>query len=344
MKYSIPILFSVAMTAMFPATAQEPSEALTKPASQVQGQAQVDENAIPAMPNGVRREYSNISNGVDSAIRSAESKAKSRKNVLKLNNSTKIVIRPGVNEIIPIARMHANRIVTPFRNPEVISTSLDGGSAADGKCGEICVKGNVVYVSTEKTEAVSMFITEQGSEEQAISITMLPRNIPPREVFLELPAGLTPSSSAANDAVRGNNYEAESFERSLPYVETLRTMLREVALGHIPSGYSLGSTAGARNIPSCKQTDLRFNFKDGQRLTGHNLDIYVGVVRNVGKFPVEFEEASCGSHQTAAVATWPLHVLQPGQSTEVYVVMKEERKVVPDSERPFLIRRNYNFK
>lgn len=154
----------------------------------------------------------------------------------------------------------------------------------------------MVYVSTDKTEAVSMFITEQGSEEQAISITMLPRNIPPREVFLELPAGLTPSSSVANDAVRGTNYEAESFERSLPYVETLRTMLREVALGHIPSGYSLGSTSGARNIPSCKQTDLRFNFKDGQRLTGHNLDIYVGVVRNVGKFPVEFEEASCGSH------------------------------------------------
>lgn len=329
MKNSIPFLISVAMMAMLPASAQEPSVALTKPASQVQA----DENAIPAVPNGVRRQYSNISNGVDSAIRSAESKTQNRKNVLKLNNSTKIVIRPGVNEIIPIARMHANRIVTPFRNPEVISTSLTGGSATDGKCGEICVKGNVVYVSTE-----------QGSEEQAISITMLPRNIPPREVFLELPAGLTPSSSAANDAIRGNNYEAESFERSLPYVETLRTMLREVALGHIPSGYSLGNTAGARNIPSCKQTDLRFNFKDGQRLTGHNLDIYVGVVRNVGKFPVEFEEASCGSHQTAAVATWPLHVLQPGQSTEVYVVMKEERKAVPDSERPFLIRRNYNFK
>lgn len=129
MKFSIPILFSAVMMAVVPASAQEPSAPLTQPASK----AVANENAIPAMPNGVRREYSNISNGVDSAIRSAENKAKTRKNVLKLNNSTKIVVRPGVNEIIPIARMHANRIVTPFRNPEVISTSLESGSAQDGK-------------------------------------------------------------------------------------------------------------------------------------------------------------------------------------------------------------------
>ena len=83
----------------------------------------------------------------------------------------------------------------------------------------------------------------------------------------------------ANDSMREDNYEAESFERSMPYVETIRTMLREVALGKIPSGYSLGSVRGARNIPICKQPGLAFDFLNGQRLTGHNLDIYVGTAK-----------------------------------------------------------------
>lgn len=85
-----------------------------------------------------------------------------------------------------------------------------------------------------------MFITEQGSEEQALSVTMIPREIPPREVFLEIAGGSAAQLNknpgmVANDSMREDNYEAESFERSMPYVETIRTMLREVALGKIPS-------------------------------------------------------------------------------------------------------------
>lgn len=146
----------------------------------------------------------------------------------------------------------------------------------------------------------------------------------------------------ANDSMREDNYEAESFERSMPYVETIRTMLREVALGKIPSGYSLGSVRGARNIPSCKQPGLAFDFLNGQRLTGHNLDIYVGTAKNTTKETIIFEETSCGNWGAAAVTTWPLHVLNPGQSTEVYVVMKEARKIIEAPERPYLIRPQFN--
>ena len=304
------------------------------------------ENDIPSVPMGVRK-TSNISNQVDSAIHSAQNRAQTQgAKTLKINSASRIVLSPGQNELIPIALNHTNRIVTPFRNPEVISTSLTGGSAKSGNCGEICVKGNVVYVSTDKTTPSSMFITEQGSEEQALSITMIPREIPPREVFLELPAGVQNRSNgserAANDAVRQENYEAESFERSMAYVDTIRTMLREIALGKIPSGYSLGSVRGARNIPSCKQSFLKFDFLNGQRLTGHNLDVYVGTATNVGKETVIFDETSCGNWGSAAVATWPLHVLNPGQKTEVYVVMKEARKIIEAPERPFLIRPQFN--
>ena len=93
---------------------------------------------------------------------------------------------------------------------------------------------------------------------------------------------------------------------------------------------------------SCKQPGLAFDFLNGQRLTGHNLDIYVGTAKNITKETIIFEETSCGNWGAAAVATWPLHVLNPGQSTEVYVVMKEARKIIEAPERPYLIRPQFN--
>ena len=277
---------------------------------------------------------------VDRAINKARKRTGGRA-TLKINHNTRIAMNPGQNELIPIARYHTNRIVTPFRNPEVISTSLKGGNAKDGNCGEVCVKGNAVYVSTNRTEPASMFITEQGSEERALSVTMIPRDVPPREVFLEI-AGGSVDMKIAGDAMRENAAEADTFERSMPYVETIRTMMRDVALGKIPQGYTLGAVRGARNIPKCKQDGVKFDFLNGQRLAGSNLDIYVGTAQNTGKRTVAFDETSCGNWGAAAVAAWPLHILNPGQKTEVYVVMKEASKIIEAPERPFLIRPQFN--
>ena len=66
---------------------------------------------------------------------------------MAVNNSTRLLMRPGVNQMIPIAMYHPNRIVTPFKHPQVISTTLSGGTK-ENECGEVCVRGNVVYIST----------------------------------------------------------------------------------------------------------------------------------------------------------------------------------------------------
>lgn len=139
-------------------------------------------------------DFRDISREVDKALAQAEKlsprKTNEKEKKLRVNNDTRIVLRPGMHELIPIAKNYANRIVTPFRNPEIVSTGTQSASKSNkaGECGDICVKGNVVYVSTNRESPISMFITEEGSEETALSVTMLPRNIPPREVFLELPA------------------------------------------------------------------------------------------------------------------------------------------------------------
>lgn len=53
---------------------------------------------------------------------------------------TMLLMTPGVNELIPVALGHLNRIVTPFESPQVRTTSD----------AQTQIKGNVVYVATDK--------------------------------------------------------------------------------------------------------------------------------------------------------------------------------------------------
>ena len=100
-----------------------------------------------------------------------------------IHDEPMITVKQGNNYIVPIAIAHPNRIVTPFSNPEVISTSLTG-MKADGSCSEICIKDNVVYVATNKQVPVTMFVNEKGNESASISLTLVPKKIPPREIAL----------------------------------------------------------------------------------------------------------------------------------------------------------------
>ncbi|MGN0909133.1 MAG: hypothetical protein ACI4NA_05890, partial [Succinivibrio sp.] len=62
--------------------------------------------------------------------------------------SPRLTVTPGVNQVITISADQPNRIITPFKHPQILSSALEVG---DGKtCKEVCVKDSVVYVSTKK--------------------------------------------------------------------------------------------------------------------------------------------------------------------------------------------------
>ena len=63
---------------------------------------------------------------------------------------------------------------------------------------------------------------------------------------------------------------------------------------------------------------------------------------NVADTPVEFREQRCGGWRIAAVTSWPLKVLRPGQQTEVYFAVKREESTPAPKVRRALIRRDYN--
>ncbi|TDX26808.1 conjugal transfer pilus assembly protein TraK [Modicisalibacter xianhensis] len=238
-----------------------------------------------------------------------------------INKSTHLTVKPGVNEIVPVAIDHLNRIVTPFSTPAVETVS---GATTN-------IKDNVVYVGTDNETPVTLFITEKGSQAVAVSLTLLPQKIPPRELFIEVDGAL------ANPAFAGSN-KAEKWETSQPYVDTIRDLLRGVALGTTPQGYTLHTMEPGIPVPHCAQPGMEFDFRNGQIMMGHKLSVSIGVARNVSGQPLEFREAACGDWDVAAVAAWPRSVLSPNERTEVYVIKRQgERQASSTTRRPSLL-------
>lgn len=184
-------------------------------------------------------------------------KPQAAKPVLTLNKANQIAIKPGENVFIPISREHPNRLLTPFKNPQVISSSLSGSNRA-GECGELCVRSGVIYVTTDAQGAVTTFITEKGHEEIAFSVTMIPQAIPPREVRFTLPEAVMEeiSTFAPNDASLSR---AEKWEKTQPYVDGIRDAMRSIALGQVPNGYVMRKRSSKDKMPACKQSGLAFD-------------------------------------------------------------------------------------
>jgi len=267
--------------------------------------AKAVENQIPAVPAHVMKQPQLLAEG------SADS-------------TSHLVVRPGVNQIIPISIGHPNRLVTPFAQPEIVSSTLSA-SGSDGQCGELCVKQNVVYVATDAQHPVTMFITEAGSQDQAISLTLMPRRIPPREIFLRF----------AEDHQPAIRRRAQLWEQSQPYVQTIKEVFRSIALGEIPRGYSLGAVTSESGVPVCTQKDTKIAFE--QMLDGHHLRVFVATVQNTGKAPVDFKETSCGGENVVAVAAYPHTHLKPTQKTELYVAIRGTETVPPARLRESLL-------
>lgn len=280
--------------------------------------ATASEGSIPVVPVGVVTGTGGAA--VAHQIPSATTGSAVDTGEITLNSNSTVIMKRGVNEIIPVALSHLNRIVTPFAAP-VVKT----GSGA-----EVSVEDNVIYVATNDTAPVTLFINEEGNQSLALNITLVPRKIPSREVFLRLAESLITGGGVGSS-------KADKWEKSQPYVETIRSIFRGLALGELPQGYSLSKYPSNRAGPACNMTGLSFDFKRGQLLTGHNMQVSVGVVQNLSDRPIEIRESVCGGWDVAAVAAWPNNMLEPNQKSEIYVAERVERGGKKTTKRPSLL-------
>ena len=280
-----------------------------KPAAQLRDGSPAEQVSI------VSRTDSRSASGQSKSVQGA---SRQQSGSLDLNRENIITVRRGVNEIIPVSLGYVNRIVTPFAHPEVVSSSVF--SSADS-CEEFCIRGNVIYITTSDSRPVAMFVTEQGRPEKSISITMIPKQIPPREVIFRFPAGEETSAETAS-AARGSD-AAMRFERSSDYITSIKKILKSAALNRIPEGYELHVTGEDQTVPFCEQSGLHFSFRSpGQYMKGYHFSVYIGVVTNRSDHEIEFDETSCSAPDVAAVAAWPKIYLFPGDKTELFIVRR----------------------
>lgn len=273
-------------------------------------------NDLPKVPSGIAKTEAMGAESTEPAVSSLQ----------------EVVVTPGVNTIIPAAVNHLNRIVTPFENPIVQTVSS----------AQIKVKENVIYVSTESESPVTMYITPKDDEAVAISLTLAPRKVPPIQANLVIGGAIGSSSSApgapgAPGAYGRYSGQAKKWEENQPYMDSIKGIMRALALGQIPKGYSIGKAGRGDSVPACFQDGIGFDFSGAQVVMGHNFKVVVGVARNKAREPIMFDETSCTHPTLAATAVWPRNMLEPGDATEVYVVTRVGEPQSEESSRPSLL-------
>ena len=248
-----------------------------------------------------------------------------------------IQMQPGINEIVPIAVVHLNRVVTPFNDPDVTTVSS----------AEILTRDNVVYVSTAESAPVTLFITEKESETQALSLTLVPKRIPPQEVFLNLAGinGQAPGPSMQAGTQTGAygythgivNRKAARWERKHTYVDTIKKLMVSLAKKEIPRGYTMSrlDSVGTFPPPRCVQDGLLFDWSNAQALFGHRLNVTVGIAENASDRDIELLANPC--FEIAAFSSWPEVYLKPGERTEIYVVRRQNEVERVTTKRPSLL-------
>lgn len=224
-----------------------------------------------------------------------------------------LTVDPGRNVMFAIARTHLNRLITPFPNPVVKSTAVATSTS---------IEGSVVYVATESPGPVAMFITDADDPVNAISLTLVPQAIPAVQVSIEL-SGYSPRRQRSEERIAGGE--------DPPYQGGLRELLRSLAQGDIPGGYSLQPLRNASRMPECILPGLEIS--PAQFVDGGDITVLVAHVRNTSMLDTVLDERMCAANGVLAVAAWPRVHLLPGQETELFIAMSA-RPVERSDRRP----------
>ena len=286
-----------------PAPAQSPRQAPAQRATTTR----VDSSAgIPAVPQGMLTAANGGGTPVDAGAPALDLEIAALRANLGAGRLPvhELTLKSGRNEVVQIARNHLNRLVTPFANPVAKTTAAATSTS---------VEGQIVYVATSATEPVSMFVIDGDNPVNAISLTLLPRDVPAASVTLNLD-GYVPGPSADSALpMRG--------EAGDDFVSVLRETLRALAQGEVPSGFGMRAlTPGTPGAPECLMPGLAVSA--AQVVTGKDLQVYVSKVTNRTGIPQSVDEQACASDQVVAVAAWPYVELMPGQSTELFVAVR----------------------
>lgn len=206
----------------------------------------------------------------------------------------------GVNEMVPVSSMMPNRIATPFAKPKVVDFSNT----------DFTVVGSDVYVNVKGREPIGIFIRDDRPESPAISLTLMPREIPGVTVLVSIDGGYKTAGRSAK--AQDDEQEASGYE------DMLRKMMRRVVLERPISGYT------ETNLDTGVAMIGPLRVVPEKQLSGEQFDVYRYRIINTSKEALELSEESFYQAGVKAVAFYPAVRLEPWQSTKVFIVNGKE--------------------
>lgn len=238
---------------------------------------------------------------------------------LGLQSGITIKPKPGRTENVIIAKGKLNRIVTPYAEPKVLTVDNV----------ETKVDGSAIYIASDSDSPVSMFISDSESG-NAASLQLSPQElVMPVEIRIE-----ADPKANANEAEASRNDRL--FRQDSPYITEVKAIMQNLGKQQIPQGFTLEDlTDELRAMTFCHDPGL--TYWPGQLLSGHDSRIIVLIAQNNGLVAATFEESFCASENTMAVAAWPKVRLEPGEKTEIYLLLRLPEGKSGEEIRPALL-------
>lgn len=237
-----------------------------------------------------------------------------------------ISVTPNRNTEYSISLFHVNRLITPFEDV-LIDTSSTAG---------VSVHGNIVNVIADRQDPIGLFIYDRAAPTQAISLTLHPAEVAPVSVTIDVEGWTREERNPFARTVDPRS--ARAWETEAPYISTLKELFKGLALGEVPDGYGL-RTLGPQDrgqIPYCQFQGLQV--EPLQVLEGYSVNAYVARVTNISYGVVELSESACRGGELLAVSAWPTNRLAPGQEVELYLAVKTPEVSTGRADRPSVIR------
>lgn len=239
-----------------------------------------------------------------------------------------ITIIPGRTELMPMAIGHLNRIETPFSDPMVRTSA-----AADA----LNVEFDQNYVYVALTQAVTLFIHERGHPDPAIVVALIPEQIAPRQVRINVPPTIAdrikkqapkatkassdgkPSGPRANSNGVTREDPAGLGQRSAKAIRDLRTFSE----GRMPRGYQPGNIANYTAASFCNSLrGVSFTFQQGAMIYDGTNFIVRGMATTRSAKPIELSEQSCmNAPGSLAAGFFPRTQISKDSPTDFYVIV-----------------------
>lgn len=207
-----------------------------------------------------------------------------------MNNN--IRVRENSTESVPVSIRFINRIATPFDQPKVLE--------ADGW--EISKNGSSVFIKPNSNTPSAIYITGEGKNDPTIGLVLVPQDIPPQTVSLQLDK---------NGASSGSN---DDLNKASSYTERIQMVMKSAALGKNISGYSQGP------LPQAVSRSEHLLIKPEKRYSGRADDVYVYWIENIHSSDVELDESLFYEDGVRAIAFYPEIKLAPGQGTRMFIM------------------------